>query len=213
MSRPGPAQVRGGRRWNTVPGALAVGLVAALVAGCTGDPGDPTGSGGSAAAGSARAALLPGCPAQGVQSTSATALPDLQLPCLGAVDGAPGLPLRRLTGRPTVLNLWASWCAPCRQELPALSRLSRDAGSRLRVIGIASQDRPGDATAFAADAGLPFPSLQDPTGDLGRALRRRGLPLTVLLAADGSVMEVYQGRPLTDATLRALVRDELGVDV
>ena len=65
-----------------------------------------------------------GCPPLGQQSTAATALPDLELPCLGSAGGsAPALPLRRLTGTPTVLNLWASWCAPCREELPALARL------------------------------------------------------------------------------------------
>jgi len=112
-----------------------------------------------------------------------------------------------------VINLWASWCAPCRDELPAFARLHEAAGSRLQVIGVASRDRPGAAMSYAADAGLPFLSLVDEPGDLGRALRRPALPVTVLLAADGAVVEVYQGAPLTDATLQKLVRDELGVDV
>lgn len=188
---------------------LAVLAAAVLAAGCTGDA-DPVST---APAPSQAAAVLPGCPAQGQQSTSATALPDLQLPCLGAADGAPGLPLQRLTGRPTVLTLWASWCGPCREELPAFARLSTDAGAALRVVGIASQDVQGNSVSYAADNALPFPSLQDRSGDLGRALRRRGLPLTVLVTADGSVAQVYQGAPLTDSTLRALVRDALGVDV
>ncbi len=195
--------MRGGRRgWAAV---LVAGL---LAAGCTGSGGDTAGPAGPSPSSAAAAQLR--CPAPGAPTTAPTALPDLELPCLG---GTPGLSLRRLTGTPTVVNLWASWCPPCREELPAFSRLARDAGARLRVLGVASQDRPDPAETFAVDAALTFPSLEDRTGDLGRALRRRGLPLTVLIRADGSVAEVYQGRPLTDATLRALVRTALRVDV
>jgi cytochrome c biogenesis protein CcmG/thiol:disulfide interchange protein DsbE len=183
---------------------LAAGL---LAAGCTAD--EPPAH---ATPPPAQAFVLPGCPAQATQSTSPSALPDLELPCLGG-GGANEIPLRRLTGRPTVLNLWASWCAPCKEELPAFARLARDAGSRVRVLGVATKDIPARAVEYAGQTGLPFPSLQDDNGDLLRALRRVGPPVTVLLAADGSVAEVYQGTPLTDTTLRKLVRDKLGVDV
>lgn len=191
--------------------AAVVALTAAVVlAGCTGDGPAPA----PARSGEAPVAIGPACPSLGRQSTAATTLPDLALPCLGSADApGAGLPLRRLTGRPTVLNLWASWCAPCREELPALARLHQDGGSRLRVLGVASQDRPGTALSYAADAALPFPSLDDSDGELVRALRRRFLPITVFLAADGAVAEVYQGAPLTDGTLRRLVREKLGVDV
>ena len=186
----------------------AVLAVALLAAGCTSGPAPVT-----ASRVQARSEAPPGCPAPGRQSTAANALPDLSLSCLGAADGAVAVPLRRLTGRPMVLTLWASWCGPCRAELPALARLSKDAGARLRVLGVASLDVPGNSLSFAADNALPFPSLQDMDGDLGRDLRKRGLPVTVLVKADGSVADVYQGQPLTDTTLRALVRDTLGVDV
>jgi cytochrome c biogenesis protein CcmG/thiol:disulfide interchange protein DsbE len=188
----------------------ATALLAAvlLAAACTSGPA-PVG----ATRAQPRSAVLPACPAQGRQSIAASALPDLSLPCLGAADGAGGVPLRRLTGRPMVVNLWASWCGPCRAELPAFARLSTEAGGRLRVLGVASLDVPGNSISFAADNALPFPSLLDRDGDLGRDLRKRGLPVTVLVRADGSVADVYQGQPLTDTTLRALVRDALGVDV
>jgi thiol-disulfide isomerase/thioredoxin len=186
----------------------AVLATALLAAACTSDPAPV-----DATREQARSAVLPGCPAQGRQSIAASALPDLSLPCLGAADGAGGVPLRRLTGRPMVVTLWASWCGPCRAELPAFARLSKGAGGRLRVLGVASLDVPGNSISFAADNALPFPSLLDRDGDLGRDLRKRGLPVTVLVKADGSVADVYQGQPLTDTTLRALVRDTLGVDV
>lgn len=181
-------------------GLLVAGL---LAAGCTGGDDPAPGPGPTAVA-------LPDCPAPGPPSTSAGALPDLELPCL---DGGPGLQLRRLTGTPTVVNLWASWCDPCKEELPAFARLDQDAGTRLRVLGVASRDIPGRSVEFAGAAALPFPSLEDRSGDLGRALRRNGLPVTVFVRADGSVAESYLGRPLTDATLRAKVRTLLGVDV
>jgi thiol-disulfide isomerase/thioredoxin len=185
---------------------LWVLLAAALLAGCTSDPAPD-----HATPPPAQVYVLKGCPAQAVQSTSPTALPDLELPCLGG--GAAQVPLRRLTGMPTVLNLWASWCGPCKDELPAFSRLSTDGRGKLQVLGVATRDIPGRAVEYAGQTGLPFPSLRDDNGDLLRWLRRPGPPVTVLLTADGSVADVYQGVPLTDTTLRALVKAKLGVDV
>ena len=185
----------------------AVVAIAVLAAACT-----STGSPSAPSASSSSVAVLAACPSPGPQAAGA-ALPDLSLPCLGASEGAAAVPLRRLTGRPMVVNLWASWCGPCREELPAMARLSRDAGDRLRVVGVASLDVPANSVSFAADNRLPFPSLQDRDGDLGRALRRNGLPVTVLVRSDGTVAYVYQGTPLTDTTLRELVQDKLGVHV
>ena len=183
-------------------GVLAAVL---LAAGCTGDEEPRIGTPPEQAA-----SQLAACPAPGEPATVPTALPDLELPCLG---GGPAVSLRRLTGTPTVVNLWASWCPPCREELPALSRLQADAAGKVRVVGIASLDTTANSAAYAEGGALPFPSLEDRTGDLGKALRRRGLPVTLFLAADGTLAHTYQGPPLTDATLRTLVRDELGVDV
>jgi cytochrome c biogenesis protein CcmG, thiol:disulfide interchange protein DsbE len=178
----------------------------ALLAGCTS-------AASSGASPSGTGSALPACPAPGVPATAGDALPDLSLPCLGAAGDAAGVPLRRLTGQPMVVNLWASWCGPCRAELPALARLSQTAAGRLRVIGVASLDVPANSVSFAADNRLPFPSLQDRDGDLERGLRRNGLPVTVLVRTEGTIAYVYQGAPLTDATLRDLVRDKLGVHV
>ena len=185
----------------------AVVAVAVLAAACTSSasPASPSPSAGPEPA-------LAACPAPGAPA-AAHSLPDLSLPCLGAAEGAATVPLRRLTGRPMVVNLWASWCGPCREELPTLAQLSRTAGDRLRVVGVASLDVPANSVSFASDNRLPFPSLQDRDGDLERGLRRNGLPVTVLVRPDGAVAYVYQGAPLTDTTLRELVRDKLGVHV
>jgi cytochrome c biogenesis protein CcmG, thiol:disulfide interchange protein DsbE len=185
----------------------AVVAIAVLAAACTSNasPATPSPSAGTEP-------VLAACPAPGAPA-AAGGLPDLSLPCLGAAEGAATVPLRRLTGRPMVVNLWASWCGPCREELPALARLSHTAGDRLRVVGVASLDVPANSVSFASDNRLPFPSLQDRDGDLERGLRRNGLPVTVLVRSDGTVAYVYQGAPLTDTTLRELVRDKLGVHV
>ena len=185
---------------------LWAAVATALLAGCTSTAAPSESQSG---VGSAVAA----CPAPAAPTTAGDALPDLSLPCLGATEGAATVSLRRLTGRPMVVNLWASWCGPCREELPTLATLSRTAGDRLRVVGVASLDVPANSVSFASDNRLPFPSLQDRDGDLERGLRRNGLPVTVLVRPDGTVAYVYQGAPLTDTTLRELVRDKLGVHV
>lgn len=137
-------------------------------------------------------------------------LPELTLPCL---DGAGNVALAGLTGVPTVVNLWASWCGPCRQEIPAFQRLHEAAGGRLRVLGVATEDSDARARSFATDAGVTYPSVADPTGRLRRALGRQALPVTVFVTAAGRIGDVYNSTALTDATLRRLVRDRLGVAV
>jgi thiol-disulfide isomerase/thioredoxin len=183
-------------------------LVAVALAGCGASADDgiarPSATGG--------ASVTP-CPEAGPAAMAAPgpdALPDLTLPCLGPGDP---LALRALTGTPTVVTLWATWCGPCKAELPAFARLQEAAAGRVRVLGVATEDLPEKARSYAADLALPFPSLVDGDGDLLRGLGRRALPVTVLVGADGRVAEVHQGGPLTDATLRRLVRDGLGVDV
>jgi cytochrome c biogenesis protein CcmG, thiol:disulfide interchange protein DsbE len=192
-----------GRAGRLRRAAAVLGIAALALVGCTGDD-EPSIATPPASSGTAVACFA------GSAATGPDLLPDLRLPCL---DGRGEVSLRALAGTPTVVNLWASWCGPCKDELPAFSRLSADAGGKLRVLGVASAEGPRAASTYAADASLPFPSLLDEDGALGRGLGRRGLPVTVLVDQDGRVREVYQGAPLTDETLRALVRDKLGVDV
>ena len=61
-------------------------------------------------------------------------------------------------GVPTVLNLWGSWCAPCREELPVMQQFADAAGGQVRVMGVISKDGRPQAESFAADAGVTFPS-------------------------------------------------------
>src|SRR5690606_472439 len=84
-------------------------------------------------------------------------LPAVTLPCFS--DGEP-VALDQVRG-PAVVNLWASWCPPCRDELPVMQRLADRAAGRLRVVGVVVSDRPAAAAALAEDLGLTFPALDD----------------------------------------------------
>src|SRR5262249_4915896 len=133
-------------------------------------------------------------------------LPGLSLPCLGA-DGQ--LRLADLDG-PTVINIWASWCGPCRAELPAFQRYANAAGQRVRVIGVDSDDTRANGQALADDLHLVFPMLHDDRGSLRIALGRAALPVTVLVS-DGRIAYVHNGPALDDAGILDLVRRYLGI--
>jgi thiol-disulfide isomerase/thioredoxin len=125
--------------------------------------------------------------------------------------GGPPVRLSAL-GRPAVLNLWASSCAPCREELPALQRFADRAGDRVLLLGVVTGDTWAAAGETATDLGVRFPAVFDDSSVVLRALGRTGLPATVFVDEAGRVRYVYQsGTPLDEASLAALVREHLGV--
>jgi thiol-disulfide isomerase/thioredoxin len=112
-----------------------------------------------------------------------------------------------------VVNFWATWCAPCREEMPALSRTQarwRDRG--VAFVGIADDD-PGKVERFAREFGVTYPLWLggDSAGELSRRLgNRRGvLPHTAILGPEGQVLDNRVG-PYTDADLDAKLRDLSG---
>lgn len=185
--------------------ALSLGLLVAC--GTTSKPTAGPNSGSTPLVKTAVAA----CPQAGEQTTASKALPALTLPCLA--DSAT-VDLRKLTGKPTVVNLWASWCGPCRTELPAFQQLYQAAGDQVRVLGVVTEDpvksRP---LSLADDLGVHFPSVVDDHGEVRRAIGVNGLPATIFLSAQGKIMHVYNGKPLSFADLRGLVADHLQVTV
>jgi peroxiredoxin len=114
-----------------------------------------------------------------------------------AVLGGDSLRLADLRGSPVVLNIWATWCPPCRDEMPGLQQLhERYAGRGLRVIGV-SVDSPGSEGAvrsFAAEYGLTFTLLLDPADLVARRFRTAGVPETFLIDADGRIAHRWIGR-------------------
>jgi cytochrome c biogenesis protein CcmG, thiol:disulfide interchange protein DsbE len=150
------------------------------------------------------------CPAPSELRTSPApkgALPDVELRCLGH-DG--GVRLAALGGVPTVVNLWASWCLPCRQEMPDIERLHQALGTKVRFLGVDTKDFENSARAAIQAAAVTYPSVFDKDERIRRAVGARTLPTTVLVGADGAVKNVHVGQ-LTEAELRALVTKHLGV--
>jgi thiol-disulfide isomerase/thioredoxin len=146
----------------------------------------------------------------GTIGTPPPMMPSLTLPCFGG-----GAVVRMAAlGRPAVLNLWASWCGPCRAELPLFQQLADAAGDRVEVLGVVTGDTRSAAAAFAADRTVTFPSVFDG----GSLLQRSGtvpttLPATVFVDAQGRVRHV-EAAPIADlSTLEALVRQHLGITV
>ena len=147
-----------------------------------------------------------------VTSPQATPLPDLTLPCL--TGSTADFRLRALGGKPTLITLWASWCAPCRKELPAFQKIA-EAG-KVKVLGVDSLDEAKDGVARFTQLGLTFPSAYDFAGVLldnlqRKFLLRRALPVTVFVRADGSVAKVYQAKGFDDTTLPIAIKTYLGV--
>jgi thiol-disulfide isomerase/thioredoxin len=184
-------------RWTIAVLAVVVALGVALWA-QLGDDGSPTTSvsqardhrdadTAEALAGPRARADLPRCP------TGAGAGPEqlrgITLDCAG--DGTRVEVAEAVAGRTTVLNLWAYWCAPCAQELPAMAEYQRRAGSRVTVLTVHQDENEEAALLRLAELGVRLPTLQDGRRLVAAALRVPNvMPATVVLRADGSVAEV-----------------------
>ena len=107
------------------------------------------------------------------------------------------VPYRRLSdfrGKPLIINVWASWCGPCRAEMGSLERLSRlKGGQSFAVIGISTDDYPEAALAFVQKTRTSFPHFIDQRLVLENMLGANRLPLTVLVDADGRVVDKVYG--------------------
>jgi thiol-disulfide isomerase/thioredoxin len=142
-----------------------------------------------------------------VAAASDNQLPAVSLPCLG---GGPEVDLARLRG-PLVVNLFAQWCGPCREELPYYQALHEKAAGRVAVLGVDYLDtRPDLALELVRRSGVTYPLVADPAGTLRAGLRVVGLPGIVLVGRDGSVHVEYRAFR-SYAELRALVQRRLGV--
>jgi cytochrome c biogenesis protein CcmG, thiol:disulfide interchange protein DsbE len=109
-----------------------------------------------------------------------------------SLDGAGEVALADYAGTPVVLNFWASWCAPCQEEMPALVDFA-DATPGVRVVGVAVDDRPSDSRAFAREAAVDFPLGVDRRGDVAATFGVKGLPATVFVDAEGRVAKTHLG--------------------
>ncbi|MCC6421806.1 MAG: TlpA family protein disulfide reductase [Gemmataceae bacterium] len=134
-------------------------------------------------------------------------------PTLG--DAAPAFALATLdggrvalgdyAGRPVIVNFWATWCGPCRQEMPALARaVAAHASEGLAVLGVDMQESASEIRPFVEEFQPGFPILLDSNGKVLRQYRVNGAPTSFLIGRDGRVKAVVAG-PLTEAKLAKLL--------
>jgi thiol-disulfide isomerase/thioredoxin len=141
------------------------------------------------------------------EPTSGQRLPDVALPCLGH----PGeVRLRALGKVPTVLNLWASWCEPCRSEMPEFQQVHAALDDKVRFLGVDTKDFERPARTTIQDTAITYASVVDKDEKVRRAVNARGMPTTILVGADGLIKNVHVGE-LTGQELRAQISKHLGV--
>ena len=107
---------------------------------------------------------------------------------------------------PVVLNVWASWCPPCRDEAPLLAAAHRRYGDQVHFVGVDLEDTEDGAVEFMDAFGIGFPSLFDPQGEIARAFGLRGIPVTVVFDDAGD--EVFRKVGIiTEAELLGAIDD------
>jgi thiol-disulfide isomerase/thioredoxin len=174
----------------------------ALVSACGDDK--PGGTGTVDLAPLRKAAALAPCPS-GIGD-----VPHLTLACLGGgpdvvLDSAP-------SGVPTLVNVYASWCGPCADEMPVLAAFAAKAGSRVALLGVDTEDEPRLALLFAQDVKQHWPAVQDDDGTFLRHYSS-GPPITLFVDRAGKVVFVHRGPFRSLADLTSAVRQRLGVAV
>lgn len=105
----------------------------------------------------------------------------------------PAAKLSAYRGKPLVINVWASWCGPCRAEMASLEKLHRRYGERFNVIGISTDDYIEPAEAAVRQAGLSFRNFIDSNLTLENMLGANKIPLTLLVDAQGRVLVKFYG--------------------
>jgi cytochrome c biogenesis protein CcmG/thiol:disulfide interchange protein DsbE len=181
-------------------------VVLALLAGCDDPPIRAPGATGTGTV--AGAAKLVACPATQSRPPVANGLPDISLPCLG---NGPDIRLADLRG-PLVINVWAQWCPPCRQESPFLAELQKQAGSKVKLIGIDYDDpRADQAVKFASEQKLDYPHLIDADKQTKVPFKIGGPPLTILVDKNGAMVHIHYGAFKSQQELDQLVKAKLGV--
>jgi len=111
--------------------------------------------------------------------------------------------LAALHGYPAVVNVWASWCGPCRFEFPHLQRAAADYGKRVAFLGVDSEDSDDAAGTFLEEAPVPYPSYTDPDKDIADSLGASlGFPDTAFYDRNGKLVYLKQGPYSEPAELR-----------
>jgi cytochrome c biogenesis protein CcmG, thiol:disulfide interchange protein DsbE len=121
----------------------------------------------------------------------------------GGLDAFEGR-LAALRGYPAVVNVWASWCGPCRFEFPTLQKLSAAYGKRVAFLGVDNEDSDDAAKTFLGEAPVPYPSYTDPDSEIAASIGATvGLPDTAFYDPHGKLLYLKQGPYSDHEELRA----------
>ncbi len=121
------------------------------------------------------------------------------------LDGAP-VSLEAFRGRVVVLNFWATWCGPCRVEMPEFERYQAQVGDRVAILGVNMQEPPEVIAPFVRQYGLTFPILLDESGAISAPYRVTGLPTSVIVDRSGVIRERVVGPMTRDVLARRVER-------
>jgi cytochrome c biogenesis protein CcmG, thiol:disulfide interchange protein DsbE len=113
--------------------------------------------------------------------------------------------LSDLNGTPVVLNFWATWCPPCRSEMPELQAASERLAGDVAIIGVDQGETPAQVQAFATQIGITYPIPLDQNAEASRLYRVRSLPTTFFIDRSGVIRQMQIG-PVTEATLKQLLK-------
>lgn len=130
---------------------------------------------------------------------------------LNLLTGEP-ITLSELQGKVVMINIWTTWCPPCKAEMPAIEKVYRtfkDAGLEVLAINSTNQDNKADVARFVQERGLTFPVLLDLTGFVSTTYNLQGLPSTYFVGSDGVIRDVVVGGPMSEALIQSKVEDLL----
>lgn len=176
-------------------GLVVAAVLAVSVAGCAGTS-TPTSPAGIPRA---RVPRLDPCPVVPAARPAAHNPPPAA--ALSCFDSQGTVHLTGLRGTPTLVNVWASWCVPCREEMPRLQAAYRHANGAVRFLGIDTSDDHESAQDFLAAVGVTYPQAIDITNRLPREMGAPGIPVTVVIDGQGSVVYYHAGA-MTPTSLR-----------
>jgi thiol-disulfide isomerase/thioredoxin len=134
--------------------------------------------------------------------------PDFTLELLGGGE----VTLSDLGGQVVMVNLWASWCPPCRKEMPDIEKVYqdfKDDGLVVLAVNTTYQDSESAAATFVQEFGLSFPIPLDRTGAVARQYQLRGLPSTYFVDKQGVIRSVVVGGPMSESLIRSKIQDLL----
>ncbi len=150
------------------------------------------------------------CPTAALNPDAAIpGLPDQVFDCLGDTSV---VSLSQLRGTPMVVNVWATWCPPCIEELPLLEKVSRELEGEVDFIGINLEDDPTKALQLMQDFGVSYPSVIDQSGDTRAPLTIPGPPVTFFVTAQGVIAGRWDGAIPNEKTFNSLLQKNLGIN-